>query len=129
VIVLQPYGAVFFATAPALLDQMPDVTPESRNSVVILRVRGADDAGATLLDVLEGYASSLKEVDSKLVVVTDNARVIRQLRVTGVLETMGEANVYEGTAFLGETTRVAHDDAVAWVEHNRAAEPPDDADS
>ena len=128
VIVLQPYGAVFFATAPTLLAQMPEVTPESTNSVVILRVRGADDAGATLLDVLEGYASSLREVDSKLVVVTDNARVIRQLRVTGVLETMGEANVYEGTAFLGETTRVAHDDAVAWVEHHRAAEPPDDAD-
>jgi len=129
VIVLQPYGAVFFATAPTLLSQMPEVTPESTNSVVILRVRGADDAGATLLDVLEGYAAELQAVDSKLVVVTDNARVIRQLRVTGVLDTMGEDNVYEGTAFLGETTRNAYDDAVAWVERNRAAEPPDDPDA
>ena len=129
VIVLQPYGAVFFATAPTLLSQMPEVTPESTNSVVILRVRGADDAGATLLDVLEGYAAELQAVDSKLVVVTDNARVIRQLRVTGVLDTMGEDNVYEGTAFLGETTRTAYDDAVEWVDRNRAAEPPDDPDA
>ena len=125
VIVLQPYGAVFFATAPTLLAQMPEVTPESNNSVVILRVRGADDAGATLLDVLEGYAADLQDVDSKLVVVTDNARVIRQLRVTGVLDTMGEDNVYEGTAFLGETTRTAYDDAIEWVERNRAPEPPE----
>ena len=52
-----------------------------------------------------------------------------QLRVTGVLDTMGENNVYEGTTFLGETTRTAYDDALAWVERNRAAESPDDADA
>ena len=83
------------------------------------------ESDATLLDVLEGYAADLQDVDSKLVVVTDNARVIRQLRVTGVLDTMGEDNVYEGTAFLGETTRTAHDDAIEWVERNRAPEPPE----
>ena len=123
VVVLQPYGAIFFATAPTLLEQMPEVTPESINSVVILRVRGADDAGATLLDVLDTYAQSLRDVDSKLMVVTDNTRVIRQLRVTGVLDTVGESNVYEGTAFLGATIRLAHADAVEWVEENRS-DPP-----
>ena len=44
---------MFFATASVLRDQMPAVTDESsRRSVVILRLRGADDAGVTLLDVL-----------------------------------------------------------------------------
>ncbi len=33
VIVLQPYGALFFATASTLLEQIPSVTPESRHSV------------------------------------------------------------------------------------------------
>ena len=46
VIVLQPYGALFFATAATLVEQMPTVTPESVNSAVILRVRSADEAGA-----------------------------------------------------------------------------------
>ena len=58
VIVLQPYGALFFATAATLVEQMPTVTPESVNSAVILRIRGADEAGATLLDVLATYAGS-----------------------------------------------------------------------
>ena len=136
VTVLQPYGALFFATASTLLEQVPTVTPESRNSVVILRVRGADDAGATLIDILETYAQSLREVDSKLMIVTDNERVIRQLRVTGATDVIGAHNVYRSSAFLGETTRRAHADALAWVDANRvpqhssseAAEPtePDD---
>ena len=122
VTVLQPYGALFFATASTLVEQVPAVTPESRNSVVILRVRGADDAGATLIDVLETYAGSLREVDSKLMLVTDNERVIRQLRVTGATDVIGTQNVYRSNAFIGETTRRAYDDALAWVEANRVSQ-------
>ncbi|MGI9610352.1 MAG: SulP family inorganic anion transporter, partial [Acidimicrobiia bacterium] len=72
VVVLQPYGAIFFATASVLRDQMPEVTSSTRYSVVVLRIRGADEAGATLIDVLANYARALTEVDCKLVVVTDN---------------------------------------------------------
>jgi SulP family sulfate permease len=115
VVVLQPYGALFFATAETLLEQMPKVGPDSLNSVVILRIRGADDAGATLIDVLKRYATSLRDVGSKLVIVTDNRRVIRQLRVTGTTDVIGADNIYRSTAFLGETVRQAHDDATAWV--------------
>jgi SulP family sulfate permease len=121
VIVLQPYGALFFATASTLVDQMPSVMPDSLNSVVVLRVRGADEAGATLLDVLETYAAELRTVNSKMMLVTDNERVIRQLRVTGASDVIGLDNVYRSSVFLGETTRKAHDDALAWVESHRTA--------
>jgi SulP family sulfate permease len=120
VVVLQPYGALFFATASTLIDQMPTVTPESSNSVVILRIRGADEAGATLLDVLRTYAGELRGVGSKLMIVTDNERVIRQLRVTGATDVIGPDNVYRSAAFVGETTRRAHADARRWVDANRA---------
>jgi SulP family sulfate permease len=125
VIVLQPYGALFFATASTLLDQMPSVTPESTNSVVILRIRGADDAGATLIDVVKRYAGSLREVDSKLMIVTGNRNVIRQLRVTGTTDVIGADNIYRSTTFLQESSRRAHSDAVAWIaEHAMAGAPP-----
>jgi SulP family sulfate permease len=124
VLVLQPYGALFFATAASLLDQMPDVVSTSRNSVVILRIRGADDVGATLIDTLGSYGSDLRDVDSKLVIVTDNPRVIRQLRVTGTAEILGVDNLYRGTAFLGATVRRAHDDATAWVAAREATTSP-----
>ncbi len=126
VVVLQPYGAIFFATAPTLLEQIPAVTSTSRHSVVILRVRGIDDAGVTLIDVLQRYAVKLREVDSKLMIVTDNQRVIRQLRVTGATDAIGSDNVYSGTAFVGATVRRAYDDAVTWIEQHRLADGTDD---
>ncbi len=121
VVVVHPYGAIFFASTPALMAEMPDVTPESRHSVVILRLRGMDEAGATLLDALGTYAEELREADSKLMIVTDNVRVIRQLRVTGALQPIGADNVYRSTAFIGQTVRRAQTDASDWV-RNRVSE-------
>jgi SulP family sulfate permease len=43
VVALQPYGAVFFATAAVLREQMPTVTPASRRAVVILRLIVSDN--------------------------------------------------------------------------------------
>ncbi|MGA9279160.1 SulP family inorganic anion transporter [Ilumatobacter sp.] len=115
VIVLQPYGSVFFATAAALEEQMPSVTPDSRHSVVILRTRGFDEIGATLTEVLGRYMNALNEVDSKLVLVADNPRIRRQLEATGAMDQLLEENLYVGTEWLGETVMRAHDDALRWV--------------
>ena len=120
VVILQPYGAIFFASVPQLLEQMPTVIESSRQSVVILRLRGADDAGSTMIDMLGTYAGELADVDSKLMVVTDNDRVIRQLRVTGITDIIGAENVYRGTVFVGEASRRANDDARIWIAEHTA---------
>ncbi len=128
VIVLQPYGSIFFASAHALRDQLPTVTPDSRNAVVVLRLRGSDDAGSTIMTVLGEYAASLREVDSRLAVITDSDRVERQLVLTGTADLIGPERVYRSSPFLGETTRRAFDDGLRWIELRQhgaasAAEP------
>jgi SulP family sulfate permease len=115
IVVLQPYGPIFFATASVLRNQMPGLSDDSRRSVVILRLRGADDAGATLLDVLTAYAAALADLDSRLLIVTDNDRLVRQLHRTGTIGVLGSDAVYQGTAVILEATRQAYDDAKAWV--------------
>ncbi|MDN5766966.1 MAG: STAS domain-containing protein [Humibacillus sp.] len=115
VIVLQPYGAIFFATADALRGHLPVVTPRSRNSVVILRLRGQDDAGSTVIEVLRAYASQLIEADCRLMIVTDSDRVLRQLRLTGITELIGPDRIYRSTSFLREATRQANADAADWI--------------
>jgi SulP family sulfate permease len=115
VVVLQPYGAIFFATASVLLEQMPTVVPTSRHSVVILRIRGSDDAGATFLDILGQYAKSLRNSDCKLMLVTNNQHVIDQIHKTTAIEAIGIENTYHGTEYVGETVRRAYVDALAWV--------------
>jgi SulP family sulfate permease len=128
VVVIQPYGAIFFATAAVLRDQMPAVTDASRGSVVILRIRGASEAGATLLEMLRGYATDLRAVDSRFMIVTDNPRVLEQMEETGVADAIGRDYLYRGNDVLGETVRRAYDDATRWVEAHRPSSTALDPD-
>lgn len=122
VVVIHPYGAIFFATASTLIDELPSIGPDSRHSVVILRMRGIDEAGATMLDGLSTYADGLRALDSKLMIVTDNRRVVRQFRVTGALEPIGADNFYLSTTVLGEAVRRAYGDAVEWIRQRTEGE-------
>ena len=119
VVVLQPYGSLFFAAAPVFEATLPAVTDASRGAVVILRLRGRSDLGTTFMDVLHRYALALAGVGGKLVIVSANDRIIEQLRVTGITDVIGEANVYPGDERVGATVERAYLDAIAWVDANR----------
>jgi SulP family sulfate permease len=121
VVVLQPYGSLFFAAASTFEAALPAVRDDSRNTVVILRLRGRSDLGTTFIDVLQRYAGTLASVDSKLVIVGVDERVRAQLAVTGVTETIGAANIYDSSPRLGEAVTRAYEDALAWVDANRRA--------
>ena len=119
VVVLQPYGSLFFAAAPVFEALLPVVTEASRRSVVVLRLRGRSELGTTLMDVLHRYGQGLAAVGSKLVVVSTNERIEEQLAVTGIADLLGPENVYRGDHRVGATVRRAHADAQAWVEAGR----------
>ncbi len=110
VLVLQPYGSLFFASAPLLRAQLPQVTAGSAGSVVIIRLRGIDQLGLSIVDVLRSYAEQLAGVGSELRLVVSSETVRRQLLAAeGGL--IGEEQVYLGSSWLGATVRRAHDDA------------------
>lgn len=116
VIVLMPYGSLFFAAAPKFEKELPEVIPASTNSVVILRLRGRNDLGTTFMDVLRRYGLSLAAVGSKLMIVSATERIQEQLQVTRVTEAVGAENIYPTDERLGATLKRAHRDARAWVE-------------
>lgn len=120
VVVLQPYGSLFFAAAPMFEAALPAVGERSRGSVVILRLRGRSDLGTTFMDVLYRYATTLDRVGSKLVIVSVSERISEQLAVTGITDVIGATNVYEGDERIGAATLRAFEDAVAWVEDRRS---------
>ena len=119
VVVLQPYGSLFFAAAPVFESILPAPTEGSRNSVVVLRLRGRSDLGTTFMDVLYRYAQNLAAVGSKLVVVSTNERIEEQLEVTGLAALIGAENVYRGDERVGAAIERAQVDATAWVEAHR----------
>lgn len=52
VVVLQPYGSLFFAAASLVESQLPVPAGAYANSVVILRLRGRADLGTTFMQIL-----------------------------------------------------------------------------
>ena len=99
---------------------LPDVTDASRNSVVILRLRGRSDLGTTFMDVLRRYAERARRaIDSKLVIVSTSERIIEQLAVTGITEIIGPESIYPGDERVGAALRRAHQDALAWIERSQ----------
>jgi SulP family sulfate permease len=119
VVILQPYGSLFFAAAPVFEAALPVLADASRHSVVILRLRGRSDLGTTFMDVLYRYAEGLATLGSKLVIVSANKRIQEQLAVTGITDLIGFENVYTGDERVGATVKRAHADAMAWIKTNR----------
>jgi SulP family sulfate permease len=126
VVVLQPYGSLFFAAAPVFEALLPAVGDASRNSVVILRLRGRSELGSTFMDVLNRYAHALADVDSRLVIVSTNERIEEQLAVSGIADVIGPDGVYPGDERVGATLTRAQADATAWVAaHRRSSDDPE----
>jgi len=49
------------------------------------------------------------------VIVSDSDRILEQLIITNITDTIGDANIYAGNERVGTTVRRAHDDAVRWI--------------
>jgi SulP family sulfate permease len=114
VVVLQPYGSLFFAAAAAFEAQLPEVADDSRGSVVVLRLRGKEQLGSTFITVVRRYARALVAVDSRLMLAGVSATVAEQLRATGVDDVLGRDAVLTATPQLLDSLRSALSAAEAW---------------
>jgi len=125
VVLLQPYGSLFFASAPVFEEKLPNVTDETHNSVVVLRLRGRSDLGSTFMEVLLRYAEALRERGSKLVLVSADENIHEQLAVARVTSVVGSQNIYTSDEWVGRTFKQAYWEATEWVETHRgdATEP------
>ena len=111
---LHIYGSLFFAATKNLEDVLPDVEGTS-HAVVAIVLRGHDEIGSTFLTVLERYAKTLLNHDSKLLLVGVDPAVLDQLAKTQVLSLIGEQNVFLATPKLGAALNEAVAAANAWL--------------
>ena len=111
---LQIYGSLFFAAATSLEEMLPTVDNTTR-AVVALGLRGRDEIGSTFITVLQRYAEALQARDSKLMLVGVDQRVLDQLTRTGLLQRIGEENVFLATPQVGEAMNQAAAAAHAWL--------------
>ncbi|HEX5807211.1 MAG TPA: SulP family inorganic anion transporter, partial [Anaerolineales bacterium] len=114
VTVLDIYGHLFYAGARTLEQQLP--SPDGTQSpVVVLRMRGYNSFGATLLDVLSDYAEKLKAVGGRLYLSGMSEAAYDQVVESGRIKLMGPVQAYEAQPVIWQSTTQAVTDARTWL--------------
>ncbi len=111
---LHVYGSLAFAAARNLEEMLPAVGNADR-AVVAINLRGKSDIGSTFVTVLQRYAQTLNQRNSKLMLVGLDPAVRAQLAKTGVLKLIGDENVFLATPQIGEALNQAVAAANAWL--------------
>jgi SulP family sulfate permease len=111
---LDVYGHLFYAGARTLERLLPEARGAER-PVVVLRLRGRRDLGATLIDVLARYADAITAAGGRLYLSGVGRHAYDQIVRTGKLRLAGPVRAYEMTPVLGESTREARADAESWL--------------
>jgi SulP family sulfate permease len=122
VTVLNVYGHLFYAGARTLERMLPP--PDGPHPAVILRLRGRNSLGATLIEVLNAYADRLNEAGGRLYLSGVTEAAYDDIVRTGKLHNDPAVHTYRATEVIGESTRKAVADAEAWL-----AEQPTSPDS
>src|SRR5690606_30606117 len=107
VTVLYVYGHLFYAGAAILNRQLPRPNG-AQNPVVVLRLRGQPNVGATLADVLSRYGDELHKRNGRLYVTGLNRRTFKQLVEEGKLRLSGPVRAYQLTPVIGESRSEEH---------------------
>ncbi len=114
VVVLVPYGSLFFAAAPVFEKQLPEVTENAHGTAVVIRLRGKDELGSTFIKTLEQYARSLGSAGAVLMLAGVSSKVYDQLVATGAITRIGAENVFIATDRIGDSLQQAMDAVEGW---------------
>jgi SulP family sulfate permease len=117
--VLFVYGNLFYAAADILEKNLPAVEKASR-PVVILLLRGHEDVGSTVAEVLRRYTQALQANHGKLILAGVSKVLRAQLQRTGMLELIGKENIFPETKSIGEAGNAAFKAANEWLSEGSA---------
>ena len=104
IVVLAAYGSLHFAAAATLEKKLPDA---AAGAYVILRLRGVQRAGSTLVAVIEHYAHKLQQGDATLMLAEVSPPLYAQLVKTGTVKICGADRVFIEEADVFAATRRA----------------------
>ncbi|HEY9293105.1 MAG TPA: SulP family inorganic anion transporter [Microlunatus sp.] len=124
VIVLNPYGSMFFAGARTLQRRLPrpigSEDPNAPGPVVILRLRGRSTLGATFLKVMATYAHSLESVGGELYLTGVRSELLSQWHINEESSLVADVRIYPASEVVGKSTEDALADA---TRRGRRSEP------
>lgn len=112
--ILNARGSAYFAAARTLQGLLPSAQ-KAQHAVVIMRMRGHQEIGSTLILVMERYAGELRANGGRLMLSGVNETVMDQLQRTETTEVIPEDAIFMATDTLGESTQQALAAAEKWI--------------
>jgi sulfate permease, SulP family len=116
VTVLYPYGSLFYAAAKTFEENLP-AADEAKEAVVIFVFRGYDKFGSTLITILDRYNQVIQANGGKLMLAGVSPGVMIQLERTGLLDKIGQNNVFRVHEHWGVSAYEAYEAAQAWLDN------------
>ena len=116
-------GLDFFAEVPTLDDQIPAAhgATAASNAVIALVLRDMQKITSTAIRWLERYAKDLKANDSLLILADVNPMVVDVMKKSGMLDVIGEQNVFPATPRVLEAEQQAWEAAQQWLKQRPSA--------
>lgn len=112
--VLDGYGSLYFAASRTLRERLPDAASADR-SVVVLRIRGNNQVGATFIEEVNDYAHELARRGGRVYLCGMTPDLAERLRRSGRFSLGEELVLVPGTDVLGSSLRTAVQDAGRWL--------------
>jgi SulP family sulfate permease len=108
---LQISGAIHFAGARTAEKQLPKITKEVQQPLVILRLKHRDMMGATFVEVLDNYAELLTSAGGILYLTGLGKEAYDSIERMQAIHVLEKVKIYPETEVLGEGTWQAYHDA------------------
>jgi SulP family sulfate permease len=109
-------GDLHFAGARMLENQWPKLSPQTRRPVIILELRGRNNIGATLTEVLENFYDRIKEAKGRFYITELGENSYASFRTQAASEVLRGMHIMKKEPIIGKSTQQAVLDAQAWLD-------------
>jgi SulP family sulfate permease len=120
VVVLVPFGSLFYAAAPAFVEKLPQTDAQTNRAVVILNLHSRTDLGSTFMRTIDRYAEDLKNHNSRLMLAEVDPSLRDQLKLAGIVESISRRSIFIRTEEVGGSLYEAYAAAKEWVARQQA---------
>jgi sulfate permease, SulP family len=103
VTILDIYGSVFYAAADVIADKLPSVH-ESKEAVLVLRLRGRGEVGSSAIGLLRRYATDLQQGGGALLLAGVGHDMADQLSRTGLEDLLGQHSIFPAGSLVYAST-------------------------
>jgi SulP family sulfate permease len=108
-------GGLHFAGARMLERQWPKLGPHTRRPVIILELRGRNNIGATLTEVLLNYFDKIEKAEGRFYITELGERSYAMFKTQAASQLSEGMQIRKNESIVGKSTQRAVLEAQAWL--------------